>query len=84
MDAETRQAVEDLTNETIAIESLLFGIAMALKRRNIGIDVLREAFDHADNVAMAAVGSKVEPDAVKEAGGMVLGLLGDMRAAMLD
>lgn len=83
MDKEVRDELTAVNNEVMAVQHLLFGLAMALKRRNLGLEILNEAFDHADTLAMAAIGSKDEPS-INKPGGRMLELLAEMRAAMLS
>ena len=70
--------------ELMAIQALLFGIAMALKKRGIGQDVLGDAFDFADTLAIKGVSNFRPGNEVNDQSGRILQILEGLRKAYLN
>ena len=64
----------------IALRSMLYGLVLAAKRRGMGEEITREAFDMADATALSLHG---EPSTAKQAG-RVLEELEGMREVLLS
>lgn len=79
MDQETRDEIMRVNAEVMAVQALLFGLATVLRDRGIGQDVLAEAFERADNLAIASSNA----DATRPIGSQVLSILEQLRKAYL-
>ncbi|ODT71595.1 MAG: hypothetical protein ABS75_07180 [Pelagibacterium sp. SCN 63-23] len=75
--------INHLHAEIMAVQSLLFGVCRALKDRNLAADVLTDAFEYADNVAISASNDPGN-SALSQRGTQVLDILEQLRKAALD
>ena len=81
MDEEVRTAISDVNAEVLAVQALLFGLALTMKKRGMDQNILREAFDLADDVAIA--GSGGHQPLVRQNATRVLQILEDLRKSMV-
>jgi hypothetical protein len=83
MDAELREAFDDVHAEVLALNGLIVGLAAAMQRRGFPAEVIEEAFELAEMTAIAAADSD-KVAGLRGRGTKMLKVLDSLRKAMLD